>query len=285
MLFSTPPCGFGLVIDSITARPTSSALGTAVTGSGSIDTKSSYQEIFSAAAVTNDVYGIRIACGVLGVNGETRMVLADIATDPAGGTSYSPVINNLAFMPCNTSFTSAWQYFFPLFIKAGSSIAIRQQCGTASVNCQYRVWLYCKPTRPESWRVGSFVETIGATTASTTGTAVTPGTTSEGSWTSLGTTTNAVWYWQAGMLIDDTTITANSVYDFDMGVGAVGQSDVVIQGISCYATSGETLSPLNTPSMNECIRETSAGSNVYGRAQCSGTADSNVSMIAYGLGG
>jgi hypothetical protein len=285
MLFTTPPCGFGLVIDSITARPTSSALGTSVTGHASADTKSSYQEIFSAASVTHDVYAVRIACGVLGVNGETRMVLADFATDPAGGTSYSPVINNLGYMPHNTSFTSAQQYFFPLFIKAGSSIAIRQQCGTAAVNCQYRVWLYCKPTRPESWRVGTFVTTYGATTASTTGTAVTPGTTSEGSWTVLGSTSSKHWYWQACALIDDSTITANQVYDCDLGVGSGGSADVVIQGMSYYATSGETLSQLNTPSMNECVNETPQSWVVYGRAQCSGTADSNFSMIAYGLGG
>jgi hypothetical protein len=286
MLQSTPPCGFGLVIDSITARPTSSAMGTSVTGHASADTKSNYQEIFSAAAVTHDVYGIRISAGVLAVNAETRMVLFDVATDPAGGTSYSPVINNLAFMPITTTMAGANSFFFPLYIKAGSSIAIRAQCGTGGVSTQYRVWLYCKPTRPEQWRVGTYVQTLGATTASTTGTAVTPGTTSEGSWASIGTTTLPTWYWQAAVLIDDSTITANGVYDCDVGLSDSGFSyDVVIQGLSYYATSAESLVPLAYPSFNECVRETPAGMAAYGRIQCSGTADSNVSMIVYALGG
>lgn len=286
MLYSNPPCGFSLIIDSQTARPSSSALGISVTANAAADTKSNYQQIFAAAAVTDDVYGIRISSNVIGLNAEARMVLFDVATDPAGGTSYSPVINNLGFMSTGTTMAGAWSYFFPLFIKAGSSIAIRSQCGVGSVNTQHRVWLYCKPSRPEQWRSGTYVQTLGATTASTTGTAVTPGTVSEGSWTSLGTTTLPAWYWQAAVLIDDTTVTANNIYDCDVGLSESGfTQDVVLQGLSYYATSNESLVPLSYPSFNECVREAPTGMGAYGRIQCSGTPDSNVSMIVYALGG
>jgi hypothetical protein len=286
MLQTTPPCGFGLIIDSQTARPSASTLGISVTANAGADTKSNYQEIFSAAAVTNDVYGIRISSNVIGLNADTRMVLFDVATDPAGGTTYSPVINNLGFMSTGTTMAGANSYFFPLFIKAGSSIAIRSQCGVGAINTQHRVWLYCKPTRPEQWRSGTYVQTLGATTASTTGTAVTPGGASEGSWTSIGTTTLPTWYWQAAVLIDDSTMTANGVYDCDVGLSDTGFAyDVVIQGLSYYATSNESLVPLSYPSFSECVREAPAGMAAYGRIQCSGTADSNVSMIVYALGG
>jgi hypothetical protein len=284
MLQSTPPCGFGLILDSQTARPTSSALGITVTADANADTKSGYQEIFAGAAVTHDVYGIRISGNVLGLNGETRMVLFDVATDPAGGTTYADIIANLGMMPMNTSFTGANSYFFPLFIKAGSSIAIRHQCGTGGVNAQFRVWLYCKPTRPESWRSGAYVNTYGATTASTTGTAVTPGTVSEGAWGLIASLSRRAWYFQACLLIDDSIITANQVYDCDVAVGDGSNKDIVLQGLSYYTTSGETAAPLAYPSFNECVREAPIA-NVYGRSQCSGTADSNCSMIVYALGG
>jgi hypothetical protein len=285
MLQSTPPCGFGLIIDSQTARPSSSTLGISVTANASADTKSSYQQIFSAAAVTHDVYGIRISSNVIGLNSETRMVLFDVATDPAGGTSYSPVIANLGFMSTGVSMAGATSYFFPLFIKAGSSIAIRSQCGVGAINTQHRAWLYCNPTRPEQYRVGTYVDTYGATTASTTGAAVTPGTTSEGAWAGLGSISRPVWYFQAAVLIDDSTMTANGVYDCDVGVGNGVDHEVVIQGLSYYATSNESLVPLAYPSFHECVREVPAGQGLVARAQCSGTADSNFSMIAYALGG
>jgi hypothetical protein len=285
MLQATPPCGFGLILDSQTARPTSGALGITVTANGAADTKSNYQGIFSAAAVTHDVYGIRISGCILSLNGGTRQVLFDVATDPAGGTTYADVIANLGMMPINTGYQGAFSYFFPLFIKAGSSIAIRHQCGTGAVDAQFRVWLYCKPTRPEQWRSGSYVNTYGATTASTTGTAVTPGTVAEGAWASLGTLTRPAWYFQACLLIDDSTITSNQVYDCDVGIGDGTNTDVVIQGLSYLGNSGEAIHPLSYPSFNECVREVPSGVSVYGRSQASGTPDSNCSMIAYALGG
>jgi hypothetical protein len=285
MLYSNPPCGFGLILDSQTARPTSSALGISVTGNAGADTKSNYQAIFAGAAVTHDVYGIRVSASLPGVNAETRMVLFDVATDPAGGTTYADVIANLGAQPTSVGFLGAWSYFFPLYIQAGSSIAIRAQCGTGSVSPQFRVWLYCKPTRPESWRVGTYVDTYGATTASTTGTAVTPGTVSEGSWASLGTLSRPAWYFQSCFLVDNTGMTNNLVYDCDVAVGDVTNKDVVIQGLSYYSTSGEILIPLAYPSFHECVRETPTSAGVYGRSQCSGTANTGTSMIAYALGG
>jgi hypothetical protein len=277
------PCGFDLVLDSVTGRATTGSLGTTITGHANADTKATYVELFDSVAY--DVYAVRIIMGALSSGTSTRMGLLDIATDPTGGTTYVPVINNLGFNGTGTIVgTAAWSYFFPLFIKAGSSIAVTHQCGTGGVDASVRMWLYCKPTRPESWRSGSFVETYGATTASTTGTAVTPGTVSEGAWASLGTTAKSVWYWQTALLVDDSTM-GGVHYDADLGVGNGTTNDLLITGASFASTSGETVIGLSSFGMNECIRPVVAGAGIYGRAQCSGTADSGVSMIAYGLGG
>jgi hypothetical protein len=290
MLQAPIPCGFDLIIDSQTGRPTSGAGQTTVTGNAAADTKSTpYTQIFSAAAVTNDVYGVRISASALGAGGATRQALFDVATDPAGGTTYADVIPNLAVMPfgaaSSTTINGVWSYFFPLFIKAGSSIAIRAQSATGAIDTQYRMWLYCKPTRPESWRTGTYVETIGADLTNTRGVAVTPGGASEGAWASLGTTTKRCWFWQAAAVIDDTTMTAGLVYDFDLGTGD-GTSNVIIhQGLSYWTTSTESMQPLSYPMLADCVHETAAGASIYGRCQCSGTSDSNVTMIAYGLGG
>ena len=52
----------------------------------------------------------------------------------------------------------------------------------------YYTKLFGKPTRPELLRVGTKVQTYGAVTASTSGTAITPGTNAMGAYTaSLGT--------------------------------------------------------------------------------------------------
>ena len=39
-------------------------------------------------------------------------------------------------------------------------------------------------------------------------TAVTPGNAADGTWTSLGTTSRDLWWWQVGYQIDNTVVTA-----------------------------------------------------------------------------
>jgi hypothetical protein len=110
------------------------------------------------------------------------------------------------------------KYIFPLFIPAGSRISAKTQCVTASRSFQVQLKLQ-GGGEPPIW-CGSRVECVGADTANSRGTSVTPGTTSEGTFTSIGTNTHE-WRYILPMVqgnVADTT-QVNGTKSLDIGIG------------------------------------------------------------------
>jgi hypothetical protein len=129
--------------------------------------------------------------------------------------------------------------------------------------------------------VGSKVIAYGISTGTSTGTAVTPGTTSEGTWTSLGTiaTGDNPWFWQYGVGINQGTITAVG-YTGDLGIGDASNKAIVGEDRVWQGTTGEQWYDDGYGIHHYQAKE---GDIVYGRLQCSGTAVSGISMAAYGV--
>lgn len=269
---------FGYVTGNvITTRP-AAAIGTTITPAQ--NAYGSYTQVLAAAAITRDCFGILINFNSNFVTAAARDTIVTIGIDPAGGTAWTDTINHL-LASCASSYNVGhgghW-YYFPIFIPSGSSVAAKASVNNATVGTlRCCVWLYGAPKNISNLVYGQGVETLGATTASSSGTAVTSGTTSEGSWTSLGTTTKRWKFGQIGMGINDTTMTSGGLYhvDFASAEAYIGMDKQYLVPTSTEAFS----SVLHSHTM--C--DVPVGSIIYGRVQCSGTADSSLSLIAYGV--
>jgi hypothetical protein len=131
-------------------------------------------------------------------------------------------------------------------------------------------------------KAGSYVTAFGVNTGTSAGTAVTSGTTAEGALTLLGTSTQEYFFWQAGMGCNDTTQAA-LVYAIDIAAGS-STSDfrLLLENLQVNLTAAEQ--QISPPLTVGCVANVSSGANIYGRVQCSGTSDSNITIAAYGVG-
>lgn len=265
------------------SRP-AAAYGTAVTP-GTGGAFGSWVQLLSGASVTNDVYGVMVCINSFSTSATTRNVLIDIGVDNAGGTSYVTKIPYLMgghAAPYNVGSGGVW-YYFPLYIKAGSSIAARAVGNVATVGYVYLTVLG-QPRRPDAVRVGSKVYSFGETVSTATGTTVTPGTTADGTAVQVGSATAIpLWWWQVGYTCVDTTMTLAAVHCDVLAGTTTGNAKILLADSPVIVTAAEQIS--NLPTTVGCAAAVAAGQNVYVRCQSSATADSAVSMMAYGLGG
>lgn len=284
----TPSSEFQLYVTNVAdgTQPDFNTVGTQITA-GVLNTKGSYTELISGASVTADVYAMEIVVTQFAVGATVSGVLIDIGIDPANGGSYTVLINNLmganAGVPATTE-NGGVHYFFPLFLKAGTQVGARCQSNTASQTGNVAVTLYCKPSRPELVRTGSYVTTFGAATATSLGASLTPGTVSEGTYLDINgaDTTLPYWFWQYGIGCNDTTM-SNSTLFVDLAVGDATNKHTVIRNNLVMTSTSETVTKWN--SLPQGYHEVPAGIRVYGRAQLGGTLDSNYHMCAYAVGG
>lgn len=271
---------------SVTGTRPGTAKGATVTPNAVINTKGNWAEVLTAAQMANDAWMVLININSNFVAAAARDTLVDIGIDPAGGTSYTVLIPDLLGScagPLNIG-SGLW-YCFPLHIPAGASVAARASINQA-VGGTLRVFaqVFGLPRRPELCAKGTFCRAIGVVSGSSRGTTITSGTTSEGAWTSLGTTADDLWWWQLGMGVNDSTMTAQNIYACDLSFGDASNKDIIIEEQEFVVVSASEA--LATPGcIAGCNRHVKSGMTIYGRMQCSGTADSALSMAAYGVGG
>lgn len=254
----------------------------------------------SLLGISEDCYGLAI-CFVGTENATIRRSLADVIIDPAagiGGTgsgtrgNWITVIANLYAAYSSVGCGGFW-YYFPLYLKAGTAIGLDFQLNVSGVRENYAgMRVYGKPSRPEAVKVGTKCETFGAVTASTSGTAITPGTNAKGSYTaSLGTTANALWWWQCSIGYNDSTIGGGSAsvheatfldvaYSTDGGTTKV----IVAQDIMATFTPTEQGGKSSFGSMIPTC-QVPAGATIYMRAASTVAPNTTPTVIAYGLGG
>lgn len=166
-----------------TTRP-GAAFGVVV--SPSIGSKGAWTQLF--AATSSPSYGILVCINSNNTSAACRATVVDIGVDPAGGTSYTTVIADLQGGNAvgYTTGSGGLYYYFPLYIPAGATIGVRAN-STVSTSFNVNATLAQKPTRPALVRQAAYVDTFGI--SGNAGTAITPGTTSEGAWTLIGATT------------------------------------------------------------------------------------------------
>ncbi len=232
------------------------------------------------AAVTYSCFYIEINFNSITTAAAVKDCIANIGIDPAGGTSYTTLIPHLLCSDAQyTAYTGHWgvSYQFPVFIPAGSSIACQMSVNNATVGtgrCNIKV--YGQPSRPELVKFGTSVEALGITAATSTGTTVTSGTTSEGAWTSLGTTTARGCFIQFGVKHTASAI-SNESFHADLSFGGATGKIIVMQDAQIYLTISESVSMIQPPAWCDIP----SGSTIYGRLQCGDTPTAGIGMAAY----
>lgn len=276
-----PANEWGLIIHSTAdgTRPTS-ATGASVTPAQ--NAYGAYTTLIAGASLTDDCYEIELCINDVGVGSAARDCVVSLGTDPSGGTSFT----SLADLVCgpatfHTTLSGGTWYRFPLFIKAGTSIGVAAAVNSATltaINVFCRV--KCRPSRPEAIKVGTFISQFGVTLATSSGTAITEGTTTDGAWTQLGAAlTKPCWYWEFGYGCNNATMNAGIAY-VDLGIGDGVNFKIAISNAPIMTSASEQVSK----AFAGAYARAAVGDGVYARSQSS-TSNAGVSIAAYGVGG
>jgi hypothetical protein len=269
-----------------TTRPSNTTFGTTLTPV-TTNAYSAYTQIGSD--LTRDVFGLYINFNSGFTSATPRSIAVSIGVDYAGGTTYTEIFGGLLASEANNYGTGGgglW-YYFPIYIPAGAAVAMRSRSNLTTAFRANITFMQGAPD-PSVVKKAGFVETLGLTlgTGTVVGTSVTPGTTAEGTWTLIGTTTRRCWWWQMALQqLGDTTMTANG-YHLDIGVGdgTVGGTQTIITDSLRQVTATETYNSL--PEIIGAEYIVPAGTNVYARIQNAGTNDGGTyEVVVYGCGG
>lgn len=265
--------------NTLTTRPTGgAAFGTSITPGN--NTYGSYTSILAGGSIAYDCYWIEVNINTNNVSAAARDTIVTIGIDTAGGTTYVDFIPDL-LGSCASNYGSIqngiW-YNFPLFIPAGSQLAAKASVNNGTVGTlRVSVKLWGQPSRPDAIWYGQSVEAVGVVSATSKGTDVTAGTTSEGSWTSLGTSAQNCLYWQVGCGINNSAM-SNFQYHIDLASGDASNKVIILQDVPVSTSTAEALSLQQVAGW----LDVPAGGNLYTRAQCSSTAQT-ISVAAYGV--
>jgi len=281
-MLETLPNEWGLIIESVAdgTRPTA-AWGTSITPGNNV--YGAYAQVLTATS--DETFLFRITLASFFVSAASRNALVTIGIDPAGGTSYTDLISDLVASCAPNAFSALpgpTVYEFPLRIPAGATVAAKASVNNATVGTgRVSIQLFGRPSRPELVKAGTFVTTFGSSPASSSGTAITPGTTAEGAFTQIGSAlTVPLWYWEFGLGINNATM-ANNNQHVDLALGDATNKKIVIPNGIVAETSSETLAKL-TLGRNGLG---AVGDLVYARAQTGpNAASTGMSIIAYGVG-
>src|SRR5688572_15189701 len=148
MLLSTPFCSFGFTYDNWGANPSTTPGTSVIPGASNVE--GSWTQIASSSNIADDIYWTHFRITDGGTSAAAKGHLLDLGVDPAGGTSYTEVIANIVCGMSGNDGNPQPHFLFPLFIKSGSSVAVRVQgsnatAGTLRVSARF----YGDPSRPE----------------------------------------------------------------------------------------------------------------------------------------
>lgn len=283
MLLNPKLSYYAFTYDNWGANPASTIGTSVVPGASSVE--GSWTEVAASSNITEDCYWMYIQVHSGQTAATAKQHFLDIGIDPAGGTSYTEFLVDLAIGNSPTLAQAGnREYVFPIFIKAGSSVAVRVQgsqatAGTVRVACRW----YGKPSAPEYVPRGMRSETLGAG-ANTLGTSITPGNAVDGSWVSLGTTTIPLFWWQLGYQINNGTITAEYTY-LELAYGDVTNKTTIFK-IMHGGTTAETCGLAAQTSLLACAayQPLPVGTELWVRARCNNAPDTGYNVTVVGVG-
>lgn len=276
LLLPAPPA-FGYFVTNEDS-PTGGSFGTSVPASGSTNTKSAWVAIHST--ITYDLYYHTISFSEVAASGVTSRLLCDlgIGPDTSNVTVIAENLNGSNAAPHSQG--GSTYHGWPLYVPAGTLLFARTQSNIASQACRVHVASWGAPDHPESFPKISYIEALGESTGTTTGTAITAGATGTlGTATSMGSFTNDVC--AVGMSIgsDAAALTAVGY------VGAIAtDATATVQELGIVCTH-KNLSTTEQVRGTHSLAWVSipASQTMSARISCSGTSDGSMWAILYGL--
>lgn len=248
---------------------------------GSANVKGLWVQIASSANIAYDVYSLSMMANNGFVSAGIRDILVDIGIDLAGGTSYTVALADMVCGNAQYGARGGKPFTFPLFIPAGASVGARMQCSTASYSMEVLARFLGQPSHPELVRAGNYSETIGTITNSR-GVSLTPGSSdAEGTWTSLGTTSRPMWWWQIGTQISNAA-KSGLTYSYDLGWGDGTNITPIVTNYQTRALTDESEQSFYISAQGD--GDVPAGATIYIRASCQGSPDATVNAVAIGIG-
>ena len=226
------------------AAPPAAVGGVAFTTAASANVDGTAVTVLSALA--RDACYLVLSFAQTSGIGVPPQVMADILIDPAGGTSWSSLIDDLLVGSAgnlnSSGGTGANLYFhFPLWIPAGASIGVQaRRAHTTALTGQIQAWVYGEPKRPDQWWCGQKVESLGINAASSSGTGHVPAAVGAFStWATIGTSTKRYGALQFSVGGTDSN-SLNGVTYWQMGVG--GEQIPGTPTVLTATTTAETMS-------------------------------------------
>lgn len=267
-----PPWSFAYCTDNQPSTPSVQNHGTGVTP-GISNADGSAVTLLSALA--HDVHRLVVHWSGFNLSTAAHYTLLDILQDPAGGTSWASLIDDILAGFSNGAGSgggspSGFTFDIPLFIPAGTSIGAQARTShSAATAGRVSVWAFGEPSRPDMWWCGQGVETLGVTAASSRGTVVTPGNSGAwGSWTAIGTSARRYGALEFSTGGTDATSTA-IIYHFQVGAGSN-----VLPG---YPIEARTMATAETGGAMRCggpiFCDIPSGTQLQVRGRASGTAE------------
>lgn len=243
--------------------------GTTVAASASVNTKGSWVEIFAAATVAYDVFGITIFIANDVTTAASTRNLYDIGIGAAAAeTVLVPNIMNAATTNLGNQ-PSPREIFIPIFVPKGTRIAMRKQSNIGSKTSSIAMFLHSGGGLPP-WAVFTGCDSYATDTATSGGQAHTPGNSGTYSaWTNLGATLSRNYSAILPLIgVGSDAVMSQLTGYLDLGIDSVGFGKYMylVSNLECIGA----VIP-NMPLYNRWP----SGAQMMLRSTMSGTADDN----------
>ncbi len=252
----------------------SGAYFAAVTASATANALGSWVELTAGLSYPTDCLDVSIFSGTADCD-----ILVDIGIGASG--SEVVLVNSLYAVAAGSAAARCSQYRLPITLPQGTRVAARSRANVASA----AVGVVVQATSKETFGVpgSSVVDTYGATTGSSRGTAIDPGATANtyGAWTQIVAATARESRWMSiglGSGNNYTLTDADSLVD--IGIGAPGSEVVLLPGL--YVRARAT-SDFIIPGVFNFDVLVPAGARLAARSKCSITnaTDRKVDVVLY----
>lgn len=277
LLLPAPPA-FGYFVTNEDS-PTGGQYGTSVPAPAGTNSKSAWVALLPT--ISYDLYRHTISFSEVSASGASSRLLCDLGVGPDASnvTVIAENLNGSNAAP-HTQGGSVY-HGWPLYVPAGTQLWARTQSNVANQACRVHVSSWGAPDHAESWPKISFIEALGESTATTTGTAITAGATG-----TLGTATTL-----GGGFANDVCGVGMSIGSDASALSAVGYLGAIATDATATVQELGTVCTHKNLSTVEAVRENHtmawcdipAGQTMSARISCTGTSDGSMWAILYGF--
>lgn len=257
---------------------TGSPMGTTITASATPNTKGSWTQLIASTAFEYLLVEVIVRASQTAATDSSTLV--DIGIGAA--SSESVLIPDLL---CGYKAASAWfgQYAFPLRVPAGSRLSARAAGATASQSVDVMLRCHGGPTLDGVFPAGGRVTAYGITAATSTGTNVTCGNNSYGSWAQLAASTaQRLRFLQYGFQGGASTTMVGAKTLFQFGIGAASSESVVVDDLIGAGDASESAAPFGFAFPYKLL-DVPAGTRLACRGMLNSASANVFDVAAYGV--